>query len=164
MCIGMANGGKQIADNGKKALTDEDIIKFLNEADGLEHISICCMPDKGEYIAFVSVTDIVDIINRQQEKIEYMQGEREALLEDIQVSSNQVIEQQAEIEKLTINMNAFGLGMKREKERADTIKAETIKEFADKLKEKIGDSHFQNYGLAILEIHDLVKEMVGDDK
>ena len=124
MCLGLANGGKQIADNDKKAVTDEDIIKFLNEADGLEHISICCMPDNGEYIAFIKVTDIVDLINRQQEKLEYLQGERETLLEDIKDSSNQVIEQQAEIEKLTINMNAFGLGMKREKERADTIKAE----------------------------------------
>ena len=60
-----------------------------------------------------------------------------------------------------------------EKQRADKIRLiehfeerekEVVKEFADRLKEKIGDSHFQNYGLAILEIHDLVKEMVGDDK
>ena len=36
--------------------------------------------------------------------------------------------QKAEIERLTINMNAFGLGMKREKERADTARAEAIKE------------------------------------
>ena len=40
----------------------------------------------------------------------------------------------AEIERLTINMNAFGLGMKREKERADTIRAEAIKEVAERLK------------------------------
>lgn len=45
----------------------------------------------------------------------------------------------------------------------DKVRAEAIKEFADRLKEKIGDSHFQNYGLAILEIHDLVKEMVGEE-
>ena len=42
--------------------------------------------------------------------------------------------QKAEIERLTINMNAFGLGMKREKERADTAKAEAIKEFAERVK------------------------------
>jgi hypothetical protein len=42
--------------------------------------------------------------------------------------------QQAEIYRLTINMNAFGLGMKQEKERADQIKSEAIKEFAERLK------------------------------
>lgn len=45
--------------------------------------------------------------------------------------------QQAEIERLTINMNAFGLGMKREKERADTIRAEAIKEIAERLQTEI---------------------------
>ena len=40
---------------------------------------------------------------------------------------------EAEIERLTVNMNAFGLGMKREKERADNAKAEAIKEFAERL-------------------------------
>lgn len=76
--------------------------------------------------------------------------------------------QQAEIEKLTINMNAFGLGMKREKERADQIKAEAIKEFAERLK---------NFGYKIckpngdwvtvvkeINIDNLLKEMEGDDK
>ena len=41
--------------------------------------------------------------------------------------------QQAEIERLTVNMNAFGLGMKREAERANTARAEAIKEFAERL-------------------------------
>lgn len=44
--------------------------------------------------------------------------------------------QQAEIERLTVNMNAFGLGMIREKQRADTARAEAIKEFVERLKEK----------------------------
>lgn len=45
--------------------------------------------------------------------------------------------QKAEIEKLTINMNAFGLGMKREKERADSARADAVKEFAEKLKDRM---------------------------
>lgn len=49
---------------------------------------------------FQILKDALDLINRQQEKIEYMQGEREVLLEDMQVRNNQVIEQQAEIERL----------------------------------------------------------------
>lgn len=38
-----------------------------------------------------------------------------------------------EVERLTINMNAFGLGMKRESERADTARAEAIKEYVERL-------------------------------
>lgn len=106
----------------------------------------------------------IDLINRQQTAIDvYMQEndrlktayiqvsmdrdeikaendelkrEREVMLEDLQFRTNQVIEQQAEIERLTINMNAFGLGMKREKEKADIIRAEAIKEFAEKVSEQ----------------------------
>ena len=50
---------------------------------------------------------------------------------------NLINRQQEEIEKLTINMNAFGLGMKREKENADIAKAESVKEFAEMLKKHI---------------------------
>ena len=45
----------------------------------------------------------------------------------------------AEIERLTINMNSFGLGMKREKERADTARAEAIKEVLERLKQEDGE-------------------------
>jgi hypothetical protein len=89
--------------------------------------------------------------------------------------------QQAEIERLTINMNAFGLGMKQEKERADTIRAEAIKEFVEKLQEKADDIGIDEDGFLFTisaewkiwfrvgdwceEIIDnLVKEMAGDDK
>ena len=48
-----------------------------------------------------------------------------------------VAKMKAEIERLTVNMNAFGLGMKREKERADTARADGIKEFAERLKNDI---------------------------
>ena len=56
--------------------------------------------------------------------------------------------QQAEIERLTVNMNAFGLGMKREKERADNV----IKEFAERL------TH------ALVTIDNLKKEMTEGQK
>jgi hypothetical protein len=68
--------------------------------------------------------------------------------------------QQAEIERLTINMNAFGLGMKREKERADIIRAEAIKEFARALRQQAFDRLY----VSIDDIDRLVKEMVGEDK
>lgn len=84
----------------------------------------------GKAVDFITLNLALDLINRQQE----------------------------EIEKLTINMNAFGLGMKREKERADTIRADTIKEFADRLK-----AEALNWLVTVGEIDDLVKEMVGAD-
>ena len=73
---------------------------------------------------------------------------------------------EAEIERLTINMNAFGLGMKQEKERADTIRAEAIKEFADRLKEKLVEESYDDWQFFKVvgesEIDDLVKEMAGE--
>ena len=63
--------------------------------------------------------------------------------------------QKAEIERLTINMNAFGLGMKREKERADNA----IKEFAERLKSRLITVTYMNFDDTI---DNLVKEMAGD--
>lgn len=66
----------------------------------------------------------------------------------------------AEIENLTINMNAFGLGMKREKERADNARAEAIKEFAERVKKT-------NRSVAILRtshIDQIAKEMEEADQ
>ena len=70
--------------------------------------------------------------------------------------------QKAEIERLTVNMNAFGLGMKQEAERADTAKAEAIKEFVVKLLFEFragvfGYSHIRHI------IKSIAKEMVGDN-
>lgn len=76
--------------------------------------------------------------------------------------------QQEEIEKLTINMNAFGLGMKREKENADIAKAEAVKEFAELFKSRsrdvargeIGGCTYYMIGESFVD--KIVKEMVGD--
>ena len=160
MCLGMANGGKT------PKMTDKEIKKALGCCIGRYSCGDCeyrdtCGDDMNKILKIA-----LDLINRQQAEIEYMQGEREVLLEDIQFSSNQVIEQQKEIERLTINMNAFGLGMKREKERADTIKAEAIKEFADRLKSEMLGKYCLYFDGEITNavIEKLVKEMVGEQK
>ena len=49
--------------------------------------------------------------------------------------------QKAEIERLTVNMNAFALGMKAEKERADGI----VDTFAERMKEKMKDLSRMEY-------------------
>lgn len=77
--------------------------------------------------------------------------------------------QQAEIERLTVNMNAFGLGMKRAAERADTARAEAIKEFAERLTHTLVINNEENtdyfdFGYTLETIDNLVKEMTGETK
>ena len=78
--------------------------------------------------------------------------------------------QKAEIERLTINMNAFGLGMKREKERADTIRAEAIIEVVKLLKEKANKTEWvcsgalvqRDYTISEETLDNITKETVGE--
>ena len=124
-------------------LTDKEIIKALEccMVDELKKYTCDECPYKPCGCSYALCKDALDLINRQQ----------------------------AELERLTINMNAFGLGMKREKERADTIRAEAIKEFAEKLKEDLGIwsfdfTYYADRAEARGYIDNLVKEMVGEDK
>lgn len=48
--------------------------------------------------------------------------------------------------------------------RKREIRGEAMKDALNRAKKRIGDSHFQNYGLAIMEIMDVEKEMVGDSE
>ena len=127
-------------------LTDKEIIKALECCADNQHCWLCVLRDR-EDDCYELEKSALDLIKRQQ----------------------------AEIERLTINMNAFGLGMKQEKERADTIRAEAIKEFAERLKEKahtqpIFDTYCGNKYMGdvskvyVADINNLVKEMVGEGK
>jgi TolA-binding protein len=103
---------------------------------------------------FQILKDALELINRQQEKIEYMQGEREVLLEDMQVRNNQVIEQQAEIERL-----------ERHTEMYHELRAEIIKELEAKIHEKLHEAemHGNFEPVVTREMFDsVVKEMVGE--
>jgi hypothetical protein len=134
-------------------MTDKEIIKILNTATNIDGLQICCIDYENdpETKTFLSIkSDIVDLINRQQAEIE----NADFTIEQLTKGNLQL---QAEIERLTINMNAFGLGMKREKERADTIRAEAIKEFARTLRQQAFDRLY----VSIDELDNLVKEMVG---
>ena len=70
--------------------------------------------------------------------------------------------QKAEIERLTVNMNAFGLGMKLEKERADTARAEAIKEFVSMVKEHSYHNSYGDYIVDVDDIDNVMKEKVGE--
>lgn len=78
----------------------------------------------------------------------------------------------AEIERLTINMNAFGLGMKRLAEDLATAKAEAIKDFVESLKGSLwkcstlcdedGEYDYLDIEELNILIDNLVKEMIGE--
>lgn len=135
----------------------EDIIKRLNSAS----FNILCLgcefkEDFSRHCFQNICRDAINTIETQQVTIEKLQ-KNILKYEDI------FVEQQAEIERLTINMNAFGLGMKRESERADTIRAEAIKEFAKELKESNhGTLSYCTGWVDFDDIDNLVKEMVGE--
>jgi hypothetical protein len=51
-------------------MTDNEIIKALNDADGLNHVSLYCADNKGKNATPVKVGDIVNLINRQKAEVE----------------------------------------------------------------------------------------------
>ena len=91
-------------------MNDNDIIKALECCVGKSLKRYLCLKcplrDRDCYGGALLMPEVLELINRQK----------------------------AEIERLTVNMNAFGLGIKREKERADTARTEAIREFAERLK------------------------------
>ena len=119
------------------------------------------------------------VIDSQQTQIDKM-------LEDLQFRSNQVIEQQADIEEWKkINQQLYNEMEERRKEDIGIAKGyariEAIKEFAERLQEKADDIGIDEDGFLFTisaewktwfrvgdwceEIIDnLVKEMVGEDK
>ena len=68
--------------------------------------------------------------------------------------------QQAEIEKLTIQKNAFGAGMKVEARKHQEVRNEAIKEFAERLKK---EACYFCRAVAVEDIDNLVKEMLGEE-
>ena len=72
-----------------------------------------------------------DLINRQKTEIDELKHEREVLIEDIHHSADKINEQLEEIEKLERTISYLeGVC----ESTPDKVRAEAIKEFADKLK------------------------------
>jgi TolA-binding protein len=163
----MANGGKQnhIADDGKKVLTDEEIYPPL------ENIIL-----EQAYEDYAKASEemkdtLLNEITKLREQLEYLQGEREVLLEDIQASSNQVIEQQAEIERLNSCVKSEdevrAIANATIQSGIKIIKATTIKELEAKIHEKLHEAemHGNFEPVVTREMFDsVVKELVGEQK
>lgn len=148
-------------------MTDKEIIKAL-ECCGNVITSSCkeCSYHSTYNANCVRelMRNALDLINRQQAEIKWWKDNcskcGEKTTQTILYLQETLAEKDAEIERLTINMNAFGLGMKQEKERADTIKSEAIKEFARALRQQAFDRLY----VSIDEIDNLVKEMAGEQE
>ena len=131
-------------------LTDSEIVKVLDTALGMEHISIYCANIKNE-VKTIKVLDIIDLINRLQADCEnYKQvaeNQQKATLDksfEVKRLRTQVDRLQAENTELVGNVD----NLKEEvanmdkvyfdvRTRLETAKAEAYKEFAERLKEKL---------------------------
>jgi hypothetical protein len=102
-----------------------------------------------------AVEESQKIINRQK-------AEKEALIAGQETLQKHIAEQKSEIEMLNgyINTNCLDCaGCKQWKCDCANIRAEAIKEFAERLK---GLSEYGNINVSPWQVDNLVKEMVGD--
>ena len=162
-------------------MTDNDIIKALE----------CCYI-KGKTCDDCPANDFdclllekmaIDLINRQkaenlslQNKVELLEQAMKMSKEDSNKSAKSAMEvirkQEAEIKRLECSAKQWEETARQLYISKENIKAEAIKEFAERLKEhKIDIDVSFGYGkevyteaVAVIEIDNLVKEMVGEEK
>ena len=144
-------------------MTDNEIIRALeNEVKSTEYVD----SDYCDGVDLTLIKSAVALINRQKTEIDELKHEREVLIEDIHYSANKVNEQLEEIEKLKIENKSLRSAANCYKLHYNETRAEAIKEFADRLKQK--SEYYENgqgwEGKICYDndIDNLVKEMVGD--
>lgn len=147
-----ANTGKtidHIADDGKKVLTDKDIINRLTEL--AEFCRKCGNLTKENDV----LNNACDLINQQQAEIEKLNVELVGMRGACNSYKMHYDNAKEEIERLK-------KGWKSDVIETENIKAETIKEFAERLKIAFIDTPMNYYDIE-KTITNLVKEMVGAD-
>ena len=151
-------------------MTDAEIKKAL-ECHASKDLATCeeCPLLNIQDCAYKLSENALDLINRQQAKIEAFEAKTV-------IQKGLVDRQRAEIERLQKELALKGLEytlLERDRakdicdfaEELKTIKAEAIKEFAERLKEKLDcDVHTPEgfYFMVSDTINNLVKEMVGE--
>jgi hypothetical protein len=133
-------------------MTDNEIIKAMeccscNSVDDCDDCPRFDVDDKTTVDCMCCLMrEALDLINRQKAEIERLQ-------KDINVVNNVI-------------KNTFLLKADKNNDPFAEIKAEAIKEFAERLKEKKFELNDQNedifYAVEVSDIDNLVKEMVGD--
>ena len=159
-------------------MTDNEIIKALEYCPKATTLGDCeklecpALRKEGCYYACFGediyenelMKDALSVINRQKAKIEALQMDNEQLQSDI-VNANMNAEHAlAEIERLQFECGR----LERHTKMHDEIITDAIKEFAERLKEKLVEESYDDCQFFKVvgesEIDSLVKEMVGEDK
>lgn len=165
-------------------MRDKEIVEALECCleDGYEHCSKCPYYDKVQ-CTFELMSDALDLINRlkresnsYRNKAKGQKGELarlnkqvadlteklEALGDPLQDAQYKIAEQQAEIARL--NKEAIKQQLRRQMYRStvDEIKAEAIKEFAERYEKIKTDRLICSFCCFKDGVDNLVKEMVGD--
>ena len=146
-----------------KKFTDDEIIKVLEccaYSDGCERCQYSKQCDGVEHLI-----NTLDLINRQKSEIERLKTENKIYIEANRVIGYQRDQRDKEIDELQNQIDGLDV-------RENKIKAEAYKEFAEKLKEKIGDCHIINDGEycgfdcgdAHKCIDNLLIEMIGEEE
>ena len=120
-------------------MTDNEIIKALELCANLEECKDCPMANMQKYDTDICEHQIMlyalDLINRQKAEIERLTAERDAMHQDV----------------ITAEEYAW---------QCKTAKAESIKEFAERLKSRLITVTYINFDDII---NNLLKETVGDN-
>lgn len=147
-------------------MVDNEIIKALNEADGLNEVGIYCADCEGKYIAIVKVRDVIDLINRQNAEIERLESNLKFVRGTVKRALSENERLQKESKEQFKNWEILDERTKQRyaelyEEAKEVVRAEAIKEFAEKVKDwaytkaRNDRQLFDWYD----EIDDLVKEM-----
>ena len=153
-------------------MTDNEIIKALeSEVKSAEYVD-------NYYCNGVDLTLIksaIDLINRLQAEIDELKHEREVLIEDIHHFVDKNNEQLEEIEMLqadnktleNVIKNTFLKKAGLDIDPLAEVKAKAIKEFADRLLDKVKVVQVSNLTWIWLmsqdDINDIIKEMLGEE-
>ena len=139
-------------------MTDNEIITALeNEVKSTEYVD----SDYCDGVDLTLIKSALDLINSQKAEINELKHEREVLIEDIHHYTDKINEQLEEIEKLEKTISYLeGVC----ESTPDKIRAEAIKEFADKLKKEWFNNDYDSPDVDFDEFVDkLLKEMVGEE-
>lgn len=147
-------------------MTDNEIIKALE--DLLKNFD-------GKAVDFMTISFALDLINRQKAEIEALQKDKKQLESDIIIANNNYEHIKSiwenDYQKLSQVIAKWKDKYKRLVIQEEDIKAEAVKEFAERLKEYVEPYDVTTgYKIIIVNaveeetIDNLVKEMVGENK
>ena len=155
-------------------MTDKEIIKALECCCDEEVVHFCSkcpmyIQDKeNDFCQEDLAKKALDLINRQNAEIKSLTEKLEALGDPLQDAQYKIAEQQAEIARLKEFIEKdqgliLHLTNVSKDEYDNKIKAEAIKDFAERLKEKATSTFYEEHKYVDTEDIDyVVKEMAGD--